>query len=85
MGQLEEKVNRILRNEFPTLESLELQDDDGIIGVLVSREFDGLEAIDRQNRIWDVLDRSLNCEEKRQIQIIVAATPEEHIGHTSTW
>ncbi len=64
---------------FPCGTSLNIRDDDGIIGVLVSAEFEGLEAIDRQNRIWDVLERSLTPEEQRQIQIIVAATPTEQL------
>ena len=81
MDKLGEKVERILKEAFPSLESLDIRNDDGIIGVLVSEEFEGLEAIDRQDRIWSVLDRSLNPEEKRQIQIIVAATPAEHLGH----
>jgi acid stress-induced BolA-like protein IbaG/YrbA len=81
MDKLSEKVRRILETAFPSRESLDIRNDDGIIGVLVCEEFEGLEAIDRQDRIWSVLDRSLNDEEKRQIQIIVAATPAEHLGH----
>ena len=84
MEELALKVDRILRNAFPELEWLDIQDDDGIIGVLVSPTFEGLEAIDRQNMIWDVLDQALEPDEKRQIQIIVAATPEEHMGHATT-
>jgi len=84
MEELAAKVDRVLRDAFPGLESLDIQDDDGIIGVLVSEKFEGLEAIDRQNVIWDVLDQALEPDEKRQIQIIVAATPEEHIGHATT-
>jgi acid stress-induced BolA-like protein IbaG/YrbA len=81
MDALGEKVERILKEAFLSLESLDIHNDDGIIGVLVSEEFEGMEAIDRQDRIWSVLDRSLNSEEKRQIQIIVASTPAEHLGH----
>jgi acid stress-induced BolA-like protein IbaG/YrbA len=84
MDELAEKVKRILRSAFPRLDSLDIHDDDGIIGVLVSPEFEGLESIDRQDRIWDALDRNLEPDEKRQIQIIVAATPEEHMGHLAT-
>ena len=83
MEELDKKVISVLKAAFPSAE-IDLQDDDGIIGVLVSNEFEGVEAIDRQNKIWKVLDRSLAPEEKRRIHIIVAATPEEHIGHAST-
>jgi hypothetical protein len=41
-----------------------------------------MEAIDRQEMIWSVLDQSLTREEKQQIQVIVAATPAEHLAHT---
>lgn len=85
MDELSQKVDRVLRAAFPSLESLDIRNDDGIIGVLVSEEFEGLEAIDRQDRIWGILDRSLDSDEKRQIQIIVAATPAEHVGHTAVW
>ena len=84
MDELAEKVERILRIAFPRLDSLDIRDDDGIIGILVSPMFEGLESIDRQNMIWDALDRNLEPDEKRQIQIIVAATPEEHMGHLAT-
>jgi stress-induced morphogen len=84
MEELKSKIERILRAAFPEQQSLvDIQDDDGIIGMLVSPKFEGLEAIDRQNMIWDVLDRSLEAAEKRQIQIIVTATPEEHLGHVA--
>ena len=84
MDELAEKVERILRIAFPRLDSLDIRDDDGIIGILVSPMFEGLESINRQNMIWDALDRNLEPDEKRQIQIIVAATPEEHMGHLAT-
>ena len=83
MDQLENKLRQILEAAFPERQELTLNDDDGIIGILVSREFEGVEAIDRQDRIWDVLDRSLTPEERRRVQIIVAATPDEHAGHTA--
>ena len=83
MDGLAAKVDRVLRNAFPGLEVLDIQEDDGIIGVLLSGRFEALEAIDRQNMIWDALDQALEPDEKRQIQIIVAATPEEHVGHAA--
>jgi acid stress-induced BolA-like protein IbaG/YrbA len=85
MDELESKVRQILEAAFPEREELELHCDDGLTGVLVSRKFEGVEAIDRQDQIWSALDRRLTPEEKRQVQIIVAATPEEHAGHTAAW
>jgi acid stress-induced BolA-like protein IbaG/YrbA len=83
MDELVKKVRRILGSAFPQ-STLDIRDDDGIIGVLVSPTFEGLASIDRQDMIWDALDRNLEPDEKRQIQIIVAATPEEHMGHLAT-
>jgi acid stress-induced BolA-like protein IbaG/YrbA len=79
MDALARKIEQILKKGFPSQSSLNIRNDNGIIGVLVSAEFEGLEAIDRQNKIWEVLESSLSPEEQRQIQIIVAATPEEQL------
>jgi acid stress-induced BolA-like protein IbaG/YrbA len=84
MDELVEKVKRILESKIPQSKLPDIRNDDGIIGVLVSPVFEGLESMDRQNMIWDALDRNLEPDEKRQIQIIVAATPEEHMGRLAT-
>jgi hypothetical protein len=39
-----------------------------------------METIDRINLIWDIIDRGLTAEERRQILMIIPATPEEEIG-----
>ena len=84
MEGLAKKVEQLLKKAFPSLASLDIQDDDGIIGVMVSMDFQDLDAIDRQNKIWDVLERTLTPEEQRQIQIIVAETPAEHCQQGAT-
>jgi stress-induced morphogen len=76
-----EKVRALLVDEFPPPDKIELDDDHGIIGAVVSQRFEGLESIDRINIIWDLLDRNLNKEERRQIVTIVAVTPVEEIAH----
>jgi hypothetical protein len=76
-----EKVKRLLIKEFPPPDKVELEDDDGIIGAVTSKQFEGLEAIDRINIIWDLLDKNLNREERRRVVTIVAVTPVEEIAH----
>jgi stress-induced morphogen len=72
------RVETLLREAFPPPDQiLRLEDDDGIIGVVASGRFRGLEGIDRQNMIWDVLDARLTPEQRRRIVIIAAVTPEE--------
>ncbi|MGA2059033.1 MAG: hypothetical protein ABSG67_01025 [Thermoguttaceae bacterium] len=78
-----EKLKKILREAFPPPATLELDDDDGIIGVLISTRFEDMESIDRQNMIWDILDKALTKKEKRQILTIVATTPKEYAFHTA--
>jgi hypothetical protein len=42
-----------------------------------------MEKIDRINMVWDILDGGLTSEERRQILMIVPATPEEEIAYTA--
>ena len=87
MATLEEKIKTALEQQFPPPSSkLEIDPEDGIIGILISPRFEGVEFIDRQNMIWDILDPLLSNEEKRQIHTIVATTEEEYAGHmTAGW
>ena len=77
-----EKVNSILTGAFPPPDRVSLEDDDGIIGTVVSPRFEGMEMIDRINMIWDRLDQNLTPAERRRVVIIVAATPEEEIAYS---
>jgi hypothetical protein len=60
-------------------EYVRLEDDDGISGFVVSRQFEGVSALDRQWKIEDLLSNgSLTEEERRQVVMIAALTPEEY-------
>jgi stress-induced morphogen len=81
--ELVEKVRDLLTTAFPPPSKIELEDDDGIIGTIVSSKFEGMESIDRINIIWDILDQNLTPDERRRVVIIVAATPADEIAYTS--
>ena len=83
MVSLRQKVDKLLRQAFPRPDRVTLQDDDGIIGVVVSSRFAGVDVIDRQDMIWQALEKSLSSDEKRRVLTIVAVTPKEEIAHTS--
>jgi stress-induced morphogen len=77
---LKEKVETALRSHFQ-VEHLDLRDDNGIIGVMVSPDFDGVGRLDRQRRIDRALrDRSgkLTRREQREVVLIAAFTPTEY-------
>ena len=60
-------------------EYVRLEDDDGISGFVVSRQFEGISPLDRQGRIEDaVSNASLTQEERRQVLLIAGLTPEEY-------
>jgi hypothetical protein len=58
-----------------------LEDHDGIIGVITSAAFAGMDTIDRQSLIGNVVETHLAPEERRQVQVIVGVTPDEGTGY----
>lgn len=63
---------------------LELRENEGVIGYVVSSRFRRMESLDRQMLIDQVLRDSRNrlrAEEIKQVIAIVALTPEEFAGH----
>jgi len=84
MESLVEKVQEILTQRFPPPAKIEVEDDDGILGSVVSSEFRGMPTIDRVNALWNALDHSLTPAQRRRVLMIVAVTPEEELVHTHT-
>jgi hypothetical protein len=78
-----EKVDSLLKTEFPPPAKVDLVDEVGIIGTVTSECFEGLEAIDRTNWIRGFLDEGLTNEERRRVVAIVAATPGEAIFYSA--
>lgn len=76
---LKEKVEHALRSHFQ-VDHIQLVDEDGVYGFVVSPDFRGLSAIDRQTRIDQALrdpSTSLTRREHRQILAIAPLTPVE--------
>ena len=71
----------MLTKKFPAPATVKLEDHDGIIGVITSPTFAGMETIDRQNRIGDIIETHLSPEERRRVQVIVGVTPDEGTGY----
>ncbi len=78
------KLEKVLARRFPLPASVELEDNDGITGVITSAAFSGMESIDRQNLIGDLIDSHLTPAERRQVQVIVGITPDEKTGYLAT-
>jgi acid stress-induced BolA-like protein IbaG/YrbA len=76
------KVKRALKRAFNP-EIVNLEDDEGIIGVVVSDQFRRMESIDRQmsidNALRDPLSR-LSEDEIRHVLAITPMTPEEYVA-----
>lgn len=76
---IKEKVTRALRHRLRP-EHLELEEDGGISGVVVSAEFQKMSAFDRQTLIFDALRDAtpkLTKAELREVLAIAGLTPAE--------
>lgn len=75
---VKDKIMKALFQELDP-EYVRLEDDDGISGFVVSRQFENMSSLDRQGRIEDILRKtSLVQEERRQILMIAGLTPVEY-------
>lgn len=81
MGRLKsplmKKVGRVLAQEFPPPATVRVEDHGGVLGVVVSDRFAGMDSVDRQGLIEEILSAHLSREEKHQVQFVVAVTPDE--------
>jgi stress-induced morphogen len=78
---LQRKLEKLLAKQFPPPAAIRVEDLDGIIGVITSAQFAGMEPIGRQALIGDLLATHLTPEERRRVQLIVAVTPDEGTGY----
>lgn len=78
-----EKVEALLKNAFPPPDKVSLEDDDGIIGTVISDRFVGMPMFDRITIIWDLLGQHLTRDERNRVVLIVASTPEEEIAYSA--
>ncbi|HQU45722.1 MAG TPA: hypothetical protein PK867_23110, partial [Pirellulales bacterium] len=74
-------LKKVLAKRFPPPATVKLEDHDGIIGVVTSSGFRGMEALDRQKLIGEIISAQLTKEERQRVQVIVAVTPDEGTGY----
>jgi len=74
-----EEIKRVL--EKLGLEKLEIDMEESVSGkiggFIVSKSFEGMSQLERQNYIWDHLEKELSEEKHKRIRIILTLTPEE--------
>ena len=77
MGIKDKIVNALVREL--QAEYVRLRDEDGISGFAVSRQFEGVSSLDRQDQIEEALKKArLSKDEQRRILMIAAVTPTEY-------
>ena len=79
MEKLLRKLKRVLREAFPgmTLEVEETVPGHKVGGFFVWEGFHGVEQLDRQHMLRDVLAEKLTVEERRAVNVILTLTPDE--------
>jgi len=78
--QFVRRVKTLLNDEFHDADALKFEvseDGEKVSGYVVSREFAGMEDADRQDRVWDVLEKNLSPAEQSRILSVLAYTPDE--------
>lgn len=78
---IQKKLAKILARYFPSPATVQLEDHDGIVGVITSAQFARMDTIDRQDLIGKCIEKELSLEERRLVQVIVGVTPEEGTGY----
>jgi acid stress-induced BolA-like protein IbaG/YrbA len=79
---LTSKLRKILEQQFPLPDKVELRNGDRIVGIITSKRFRRMDGMKRQDLIDNLLVAHLNEKEKRRIAIIVGVTPEEAIANS---
>jgi hypothetical protein len=87
MGPLIERLRSLLQAEFiNSRNELETVRPSKVGGFLIWDGFDGLDPLERQNRMWKVLREGLEREDQLKITAIFALTPAEwsarHSSHS---
>lgn len=76
------KLEKVLTRRFPAPAKVRLETNkEAVIGVVTSPEFARMDTLDRQFLLDDLMSTNLDPDERRQVQIIVAVTPDEETGY----
>lgn len=81
--RLVRQVRTVLYDEFPDAKTLKLEvDPEGqhVTGFIVAQDFEGMEDADRQDRVWDALEKGLSVDEQSRILSVIALTPTEGVA-----
>jgi acid stress-induced BolA-like protein IbaG/YrbA len=78
--ELAEKLRGILEEGFHPAE-IGLSTRDGIVAWIVSDQFESMDDLDRQEAVWNLLEKTLDPEERRAVSIVVALTSKEREFH----
>ncbi len=84
--ELINKVKKVLMSEKFSEEELRLLDSvdagaDRISGFIISERFGKMKITDRQDWIWGIFEKKLKPDERRNVLMILAVTPEEFLLH----
>lgn len=73
------RLTRVLREAFPgaTVRLDKVSSSDKVSGFLVWNGFGGVDQIDRQSRLWQILRARLSAEEQMKISAVLTLTPSE--------
>ena len=74
------KLRKVLQETFPGAAVRDLGRPAGsrrIGGLLLWDDFEGLDQIDRQRKLWGLLRAQLTPEEQREVSLIITLTPRE--------
>ena len=74
------KIKRILTEQFPPPDKVNIEDHDGVIGYILSERFERMDMMERQDLIGKILADHLEPKDLRRVQAIVGVAPEEEIG-----
>jgi stress-induced morphogen len=80
------RIKKVLEKEFsPKGIKLERTKSGRISGWVISKSFEGLSAVDRQHKIWKLLDKNLNPDDRDRIVGIFTITPVERKMAFAEW
>jgi hypothetical protein len=77
------KLKKILEEQFPKPDKVELREGNPIVGIVTSKQFSRMEIMKRQDLLFGLLRKNLTEKEQRDVLMIVAVTPEEAIAYSA--
>ncbi len=73
----------VLEDAYPPPDEVDVSTRDAVIAFVYSSKFEGREDLDRQDAVWDLLEKRLDRDERRAVAIVVALTPQEKVFHSA--